>query len=344
MEAQDVNASQAAPCYTAEPESAGVATVRLLDLERALFNEAKRSNMIKVIRKTASASLLNEVSRQYDFVFGADGANSAVRKWMNVQSHSKDWGFGVTLTYQVSSKRRATTVQEQHQGPRITQKNTQNRFRGFRTRDNAFYVGIQVTGSEYLNFESGTTTLDKCNRESAALATEAIRFYGFPLPRDLSSVEVSAFPLRSAVATQTRKKMPGGTLAVLVGDAYSNAHYFGGIGVNMGLTGCRLLATGDMDQIFLSGKDLDFRKGFPASVQYYSRTIKQVVSSQHVHGFKVVSLPPIKNPECIPAKVRRRLALQMGWDIRHLSPLSQCFVLWNAYVASARDSPGRALS
>ncbi len=236
--------------------------ITISELEKELLEYLKKKTTVTYIRPIKSQRLSvtlgeNVVSvadgnaiktYSYDYLIGADGLHSQVRKTFFGEKNIDllpETLYGLTMIIDVQKNVRI--YDKDKKLPQL--KKRQDRVRFFRQSNQSVYLAIALTPEEYVSFVEND---EKIPKKFIPIIKQYLKLFDIEC-NDLNKCvkDMSYFPIRIFRAS----KFTDGK-RFLLGDAAFNTHYFTGSGVNVGIDSAYQLAN-LLSQFFKSEIDLE---------------------------------------------------------------------------------------
>lgn len=305
---------QSGRCYVSKgARKLGAIVIRKLEMALAEYVEGIPN--VNIIRKDIGIKNLQDMALDYDYIFGADGKRSNVRKWMKGKVSRHTTGYGLVMLF--NSRKRALRRTDQiqlHTQHGMTKDVSQHRFRAFRSQGKDNYIAIQLQKSEYDTIKKRPSSMSELPADLQKTCKEAAKFYGVSLPKNKTDVRISYFPIQLTTTDFITRQLRGKARVVIIGDAFMGVNFFSGRGVNIGMDEAVTLAR------VTHGK---------ASMQDFKVQMRGHVKERE-DALGTLNLPrPNKVKKCMKynKEDHLRTGRKMGKNIKMLSPKNRCMIV-----------------
>jgi 2-polyprenyl-6-methoxyphenol hydroxylase-like FAD-dependent oxidoreductase len=220
---KDVNAK----CYL-QPVGTGQIAVRTDTLEKVMYNYIKQYYQnVNIYKHKVDTFDIETIIDYYDIVVSASGGRDPFPELINNQYKEYPLSYGIVFNFDVSEHPiyKSSDKKEDYL--------PQQRFRGFRSQEDTYYLGIQIGKREFNSIKDN-------NYENLPLSIKTafengLRKYKMNKQIDRAKIEHFSFPIIKREAT-----VPSGLYKnkqiYLIGDSLSTTHFFSGMGVNIGFS------------------------------------------------------------------------------------------------------------
>ena len=233
-----------AECFT-ETSGFDFISIRIDKLENLLSEYILKFSNITIIKKkfNANSFTLNTIQK-YTLLISASGGRDNVDNFF-LQSESKTipLSYGMVITF---NPKKHETIESEDGFTKL--RNSQNRYRGFRSQNSTYYLGIQISHTDLVELsllqeEYGEIMFDKMSKLMKEAIESGLNKYKME-PEDINKMEYSFFPIINNYRTDTAGfiGLHNSIAAFLIGDSSGTTHFFSGNGVNTAIIAASELA------------------------------------------------------------------------------------------------------
>ena len=236
----------------------GALTIRIMDLEYIFYNYIiKNQPSVKLIKSafletntTKTSNKTAKISKkdllyleQFDYLISASGDKDKLGQLIN-NVHKKEYlSNGLVITFDPKEHKvyqNENPIFNKHVKSQIIQ----HRYRGFSSKNNNFYIGVQLGNHEITELqkfiqEKGDITHKNMPNSLLNIINNGLKKYEMENVIKFNTLKVSFFPIVRKYSTIPsgfiHKKSSSPSVVFMLGDSLTTPHFFSGMGVNSGI-------------------------------------------------------------------------------------------------------------
>lgn len=204
-------------------------------LETTTFSQFEKSAKKYALSSNIKFSQkhLTSLPDNFDIIMAADGSNSIAHNILETEQINKLKSYGLGVIFK--SKPEITKSKYQK---KINPEGHQDRYRGFRTKKEDSYLGIQIGKKDFeLLSKTKITFLKDSTVEIQSIVKSGVQYYNFDTNMD--DAKIFTFPISIGYTLPAKTKTFDGTPIYLIGDSLIRSHFFSGSGLNIGILSAR---------------------------------------------------------------------------------------------------------
>jgi hypothetical protein len=309
-----------------KPKGKGLASVPLSILQEELFIHAKDMNIELIRNFNYTTDDLNTHYQKFDYIIDTTGSNAVTRNWFGGKYIESDTiGYGFTAQFDTPFVSPSQISYEYDlRGIRHGSLATlpQERYRGFRSNNANYYIGIQLTRAEYLQAQYANT-LDQTPVTFRDIVHSAAKFYGIKMPKNYQ-IYINTFPITVGFSDPFNFTTDSNTQIFLIGSALFNVHFFSGSSINYGFQQANALCK--------------YINGNIPSTKLYSLIRKQIDEVKKITPSLLLQPDELKKCHSKSYSIIDKKTEKYGYYLQGFSETEKCLVLARAFKSKNKKN------